>query len=251
LRARLRSLALDALSAVPRRPRPGVRIVVYHWVHDHEREAFARQLVWLASAFEPVSLSEAVARLREGRGTGREVAVTFDDGFRTGFTNAAPLLAEHGFRACFFVLTGLVSAPREVAERICRETLHLERPLEPLTWDEVGRLVELGHEVGAHTRTHPNLVALGAGELRDEVDGSRDDLAARLGAPPAHFAAPYGRRDSFSGAVSEAARAAGYASCASAIRGRNPPGADVYALRRDNAVASWPVRHLRYFLTSA
>jgi peptidoglycan/xylan/chitin deacetylase (PgdA/CDA1 family) len=250
LRARLRSLALDALSAVPRRRRPGVRIVVYHWVHDREREAFGRQLAWLASAFEPVSLGEAVARLRERRETGREVAVTFDDGFRSGLTNAAPLLAEHGFRACFFPITGLVSAPPDVVERVCRETLHLDRPLDPLSWDDLGRLVELGHEVGAHTRTHPNLVTVGAGALREEVEGSRDDLAARLGEPPAHFAAPYGRRDSFSAAVSDAARAAGFASCAGAIRGRNPAGADVYALRRDNVVASWPVRHLRYFLAS-
>jgi peptidoglycan/xylan/chitin deacetylase (PgdA/CDA1 family) len=227
-----------------------VRIVVYHWVHDHERASFGRQLAWLASAFEPVTLSEAVARLRERRETGREVVVTFDDGFRSGLTNAAPLLAEHGFRACFFPITGLVSAPPDVVERICRETLHLERPLEPLSWDEVGRLVELGHEVGAHTRTHPNLVALGADARQQEVEGSRDDLAARLGSPPEHFAAPYGTRDSFSGAVSEAVRAAGYASGASAIRGRNRAGADVYALRRDNVVASWPVRHLRYFLQS-
>jgi peptidoglycan/xylan/chitin deacetylase (PgdA/CDA1 family) len=250
LRARLRSLALDALSAVPRRPKPGVRIVVYHWVHDHERDAFARQLAWLARTYEPVSYPEAVARVREGRVGGREVAVTFDDGFRSGLTNAAPLLAEHGFRACFFPITELVSAPPDVVARVCRETLHLDRPLEPLSWAELGRLVELGHEVGAHTLTHPNLVAAGPEELREEVEGSRDELAARLGSPPEHFAAPYGDRARFSPAVSAAARAAGFASCASAIRGRNAVGADVYALRRDNAVASWPVRHLRWFLAS-
>jgi peptidoglycan/xylan/chitin deacetylase (PgdA/CDA1 family) len=251
LKARLRSLALDVLSAVPRRPKPGVRVLVYHWVHDHERDAFARQLAWLARAYEPVPYSEAVARVREGRVGGREVAVTFDDGFRSGLTNAAPLLAEHGLRACFFPITGLVSAPPGVVERVCRETLHLDRPLEPLSWDELGRLVELGHEVGAHTRTHPNLVGLGPEAVREEVQGSRDELAARLGSEPSHFAAPYGRSDSFSAAVSTAARAAGFASCASAIRGRNTAGADVYALRRDNVVASWPVRHLHWFLASA
>jgi peptidoglycan/xylan/chitin deacetylase (PgdA/CDA1 family) len=249
LRARLRSLALDVLGAVPRRPRAGVRVLVYHWVHDGERAQFARQLAWLARAFEPVPFTEAVARVREGRVGGRELAITFDDGFRSGLANAAPLLAEHGFRACYFVITELVSAPPDVVARVCRERLHLPRPLEPLSWDEVARLVELGHEVGAHTRTHPELVGLEGERLAGEVAGSRADLAARLGAPPAHFAVPYGDRSRFAPALSEAARTAGYASCATAIRGRNLPGGDVYALRRDNAVASWPVRHLRYFLS--
>jgi peptidoglycan/xylan/chitin deacetylase (PgdA/CDA1 family) len=238
------------LATVPRPIRPGVRIVVYHWVHDEEREQFARQLAALAGAFEPVSLSEAVERLRAGRVQGRELALTFDDGFRSGLTNAAPVLAEHGFRACFFLVTELVSAPSERAERICRERLHLTRPLEPLSWDEVQRLVELGHEIGSHTRTHPDLVALSHEQLEEEVAGSRAELERRLGRAPAYFAAPYGDRARFSPAVAAAARAAGYEGCLTAIRGRNAPPADLYALRRDNAVAGWPVRHVRYFLAS-
>jgi peptidoglycan/xylan/chitin deacetylase (PgdA/CDA1 family) len=251
VRTRLRAPALDVLGTVPRRSRPGVRIVVYHWVHDHERDAFARQLAWLAREYEPVPLGEAVARLREGRVGGRELAITFDDGFRSGLVNAAPLLAEHGFRACFFLITELVSASPDVAERICRERLHLPRPLEPLTWDEVERLVELGHDVGSHTRTHADLVAQSHKVLGEEVAGSREELGRRLGSMPAHFAAPYGDRGRFSAAVSAAAREAGYETCLTAQRGRNLPGADPYALRRDNAVAAWPVRHVRYFLARA
>jgi peptidoglycan/xylan/chitin deacetylase (PgdA/CDA1 family) len=228
-----------------------VRILVYHWVHDKEREGFARHLSWLAREYEPVSLGEAVARLREGRVGGRELAITFDDGFRSGLVNAAPLLAEHGFRACFFLVTELVSAPPDRVERICRERLHLPRPLEPLAWDEVERLVELGHDVGSHTRTHPDLVALSHELLEEEVAGSREELGRRLGFAPAHFAAPYGDRGRFSPAVSAAARAAGYESCLTAQRGRNAAGSDPYALRRENMVASWPVRHLRTFLTRA
>jgi peptidoglycan/xylan/chitin deacetylase (PgdA/CDA1 family) len=249
-RTRLRSLALDVLSAVPRRPRPGVRILVYHWVHDHERAGFARQLSALAREFEPVSLTEAVERLRTGQVGGRELAITFDDGFRSGLVNAAPLLAEHGFRACFFAITELVSAPPERAERICREHLHLARPLELMGWDDLERLLELGHEVGSHTRTHRNLVALSHKELEEEVSGSRVELERRLGRAPAHFAAPFGDRSRFSPAVSAAARAAGYETCLTAQRGRNLPATDLHALRRDNVTASWPVRHVRYFLAA-
>jgi peptidoglycan/xylan/chitin deacetylase (PgdA/CDA1 family) len=247
-RAWARGAALTALASVPRRPKPGVRLLVYHWVHDDERETFARHVAALAREFEPVPLSEAVERLRAGRVGGRELVFTFDDGFRSAFVNAAPVLAEHGVRACFFLITDLVSAPDERAERICRERLHLSRPLEPMGWDDAGRLLELGHEVGSHTRTHPNLALLSPEAVEAELRESRDVLERRLGRRPAHFAAPYGDRARFSPAVSAAARAAGYASCSTAQRGRNTPSADPYSLRRDNAVASWPLRHVRYFL---
>jgi peptidoglycan/xylan/chitin deacetylase (PgdA/CDA1 family) len=255
LRFRARRAARRAaLSVLARRPgpdRPGVRIVHYHYVFDDEREAFTRQLEYLATAYEPVSLSEAVARLGEGRVGGREVVVTFDDGFRNQLVNAAPLLAEHGFRACFFLITGLVSAPPGEAERICRERLHLPRPVEPMSWDDAAALLRLEHEVGSHTRGHPDLTTLDSAALDEELGASRAELERRLGAPVAHLSAPYGEAHRFSPAVSEAARRAGYASCATAQRGRNTAADDVYALRRDHFEAGWPVAHVRYFLGRA
>ncbi|MGH2996815.1 MAG: polysaccharide deacetylase family protein [Gaiellaceae bacterium] len=227
-----------------------MRILVYHWVHDSERDRFAQHLAALSRRFEPVSLSDAVERLRAGRIGGRELVVTFDDGFRSAAV-CAPLLADHGFRACFFLITDLVSATPEHVERICRERLHLPRPLEPMTWADAEALLEQGHEVGSHTRTHPDLVALSHKEMDEELRTSRAELERRLGLAPAHFAAPYGDRARFSPAVSKAARAAGYATCLTAQRGRNLPSTDLYALRRDNAVAGWPPRHVRYFLSQA
>jgi peptidoglycan/xylan/chitin deacetylase (PgdA/CDA1 family) len=249
-RAWARAAVLTALGSVPRTPRPGLRILVYHWVLDTERKRFAQQVAALAREYEPVSLTEGVDRLRADRLRGRELVITFDDGFRSALVNGASLVAEHGFRACFFLVTELVSAPVERAERICRERLHLRRPLEPLKWDDAERLLELGHEVGSHTRTHRELVSLDRDELDDEVAGSRAELERRLGRAPAHFATPYGDRARFSPAVSEAARAAGYQTCLTAQRGRNLASTDLFALHRDNAVAGWPLRHVRYFLAT-
>ena len=50
--------------------------------------------------YRPVTFSEAVARPR-----GRVMAVTFDDGYRSGFDVARPLLAEMGVPATLFVPT--------------------------------------------------------------------------------------------------------------------------------------------------
>lgn len=248
LRAAARRAALAALTRLPRASGPGVRIVHYHYVFDDERGRFAEQLRFLASEFSPVSLSQAVERLRLGQAKGDELVVTFDDGFRNQLDNAAPLLAEHGFSACFFLVGDLLDADRERAAAFCRDKLHLPIPVEPLDWDGAARLLELGHEVGSHTRTHPDLTALGADARLDELVSSRELLSRRLGAVR-HASAPYGDRTRFSEAVADAARAAGYDSCASAIRGVNHSALDLYSLHRHHLGASWPVRELGYFLS--
>jgi peptidoglycan/xylan/chitin deacetylase (PgdA/CDA1 family) len=250
-RRSLRRAALTVLARRPAEPRPGVRIAHYHYVFDDDCEGFARQLDFLAEAYQPVSLTEAVARLRDGRAAGREIVVTFDDGFRNQVRNAAPLLAERGFRACFFLVTGLVSADPSEAERICRGRLHLPRPIEPMTWQEAARLIELGHEVGSHTRSHPDLTRVAPAQLGEELVTSKEELERRLGGGVAHFSAPYGEAHRFSTAVSSAAQEAGYESCATAQRGRNTSADGIYALRRDHLEASWPVADVRYFMARA
>jgi peptidoglycan/xylan/chitin deacetylase (PgdA/CDA1 family) len=196
-------------------------------------------------------LSEGVSRLQDDRLEGREVVLTFDDGFRNQLANAAPVLAEHGIAGCFFLVTDLVSAGPDEVERICRERLHLPLPVEPLGWDDAGRLLELGHEIGSHTRSHPDLTTLPATDLADELTASRAELERRLGRAVEHLSAPYGDAHRFSRAISAAAYAAGYVSCATAQRGRNTSGDDVFMLRRDHLEASWPVADVRYFLARA
>jgi peptidoglycan/xylan/chitin deacetylase (PgdA/CDA1 family) len=247
VRTAFRRGALAALGAIPRDRRDGIRVVHYHYVFDDEREHFARQLAFLRREFRPVPLSEAVDRLRTGRAEGSEVVVTFDDGFRNQLENAAPILADQGFSACFFLVTGFVGAGDDEVRRFCRERFHLPLPVEPMDWAGAERLLELGHEVGSHTRSHPDLSSLDPAGVQDELVSSRDELRRRLGNVE-HFSAPYGERSRFSDAIADAAGGVGYESCATAIRGVNTSALDVYRLHRDHLSARWPVRELAYFL---
>jgi peptidoglycan/xylan/chitin deacetylase (PgdA/CDA1 family) len=61
-----------------------------------------------------------------------------------------------------------------------------------MSTDELARLASLGVEIGAHTRSHPNLRQAGDAEIREEVEGSRDDVLAWTGSVPAGFAYPFG-----------------------------------------------------------
>jgi peptidoglycan/xylan/chitin deacetylase (PgdA/CDA1 family) len=125
----------------------------------------------------------------------------------------------------------------------------LPKPVEPLDWREAERLLELGHGIGSHTCSHPDLVRLTPAGRDEELRASRAELERRLGIAVRHFSAPYGDAARFSPEVSSAAREAGYASCLSAQRGVNDAGADPFSLRRDHLMAHWPVADVRFFLS--
>ena len=105
--------ALSMLS--PGGPRARLSILIYHRVlpapdpfldGDPDAETFRWQMQLLARHFNPLSLNEAVSRLREGTLPARAVCVTFDDGYADNLTVAAPVLQEVGVPATFFIATG-------------------------------------------------------------------------------------------------------------------------------------------------
>jgi peptidoglycan/xylan/chitin deacetylase (PgdA/CDA1 family) len=74
-------------------------------------EAFRDHCRLLRDRFEVLPLSEALGIWKRRAATGRPLAaITFDDGYRDNCEHAAPILAELGLRASFFVIAGLVGA---------------------------------------------------------------------------------------------------------------------------------------------
>jgi peptidoglycan/xylan/chitin deacetylase (PgdA/CDA1 family) len=96
-----------------------------------------------------------------------------------------------------------------------------------LSTEEIRELVGHGVTIGAHTRTHPLLPWLDDQQLRQEIEGSRDDVLALTGQEQCWFAYPdgaFGEREEnlvarlkFSGAVQTA---------------RHPERSGRYAIRR-------------------
>jgi len=75
----------------------------------------------------------------------------------------------------------------------------------PLTWDEVRRMAAAGITFGAHSVSHPSLVAVSDAALRSEIEGSRDEIVARLGTVSTTFSYPFGHVDDRAANAVEAA----------------------------------------------
>jgi peptidoglycan/xylan/chitin deacetylase (PgdA/CDA1 family) len=117
------------------------------------------------------------------------VAIAFDDALDSFGAVAAPRLADLGLPCTVFVVTGHAggtNAWRGAAD----PGIPAERVLD---WPALVALRADGVEIGSHSRTHPDLTALGPAALEDEIARSADDIERETGVRPRCFAYPYGR----------------------------------------------------------
>jgi len=109
----------------------------------------------------------------------KPVMLTFDDAYADLETTALPVMERYGFTGVIFAITGRLgtTTPWDGLRIMSREQLL--------------RCAARGMEIGAHTRTHPDLSTLEAGTLASEIAGSRQDLE-QAGLLSVCFAYPFG-----------------------------------------------------------
>lgn len=169
-------------------------ILTYHSIDESgsvisvSPERFAGHVEWLASGAVKVV---SVADLLGAEDGADAVAITFDDAFENFATQAWPLLRDARLPATMFVPTGFVGRTNEwdIMPGGAMPRLGL------MDWATLARLVGEGLELGAHTRSHPDLRALDAGRLHDEIAGAVEDIVRETGRRATGFAYPYGYHD--------------------------------------------------------
>lgn len=186
--------ACRSLQGLIPRGRPGVTILAYHLVGgdtvtpvDLPEPCFRQQMSELQELGTVIPLSRALAFL-EGREPllGDRVVVTFDDAYANFDQRARPILEELGVPATLFV-------PTDFVDKRSPGPLSGAESLPPMSWDRLrslaqGDLIELG----SHSRSHPDLRALGRWSLEREIHESAEIIAARVGVDPDVFCYPRG-----------------------------------------------------------
>jgi peptidoglycan/xylan/chitin deacetylase (PgdA/CDA1 family) len=177
-------------------------------------EKFERQMRWLSrGGYVSIRPADWLAWRQEGRPLPcKPVLLTFDDGYADFPENVLPTLQRLGFRATIFAIAG----------REAWQGMPLMSPA------QIRACCAQGIEFGAHTRTHSDLTALTTAQVREEVVGSQEDLAAIVGKRVSSFAYPFGF---FNEAVRDVVRQ----SCDLAFtceEGLNDAGTDPFRLHR-------------------
>jgi peptidoglycan/xylan/chitin deacetylase (PgdA/CDA1 family) len=187
-------------------------------------QKFARQVERLRrQGFVGIGAAQWLAFCKNGTPLPRRpVLFTFDDGYSDVAEHALPVLAEHGFTAITFVVTGQLGGTNAWDETNSYPIRKL------MTADQIRHWASRGFEFGGHSRRHIDLTKLAPEPLRDEVAGCARDLAELTGAPPLSFAYPFGAAN----AAVKAATAKSFPLAFGIEEGINPVTADPMDLRR-------------------
>ena len=170
-------------------------ILTYHALEERRSPIgvapglFRRQIAALATrSWTALTVPQVVELLRLGkRPPRRALALTFDDGFRSAYTAALPVLREYGFVATVYPVAGRLGRANDWPGQPVGIPV-----LELLGWAELAALAAAGWAVGGHTLAHPDVTALPIGEAEEEIEGGGRLLGERLGTPVETFAYPYG-----------------------------------------------------------
>ncbi|MEI6300029.1 MAG: glycoside hydrolase family 99-like domain-containing protein [Betaproteobacteria bacterium] len=218
-----------------------LRVLLYHDIAPHNKIKFSEQLKWLARTWNFVS-PERFSSMLSGEEPilGRNLLLTFDDGFISNRVIAEEVLSALGIRALFFVISDFVGIEDRVAARqfISKHIYPDTNPhilpnhWQNMRWTDLEALMEQGHSVGSHTKTHARLPLLEDRDLQEEIVGSGDAIAHMLGAPVDHFAYTFGDIGSFNPKAMAIAKRR-YKFIYSGLRGFNDAGVSQYAVRRD------------------
>ena len=169
-------------------------VLLYHHVvtsaeHSDLRPFIVEEndFVWQLDMMEDLGYTPLTLReLLVDPDTSRKVVITFDDCPRNLLDHALPHLERKNWKAVFFAPVAHLGGCN--AWNVAKGKTRMEL----MTEDELRSLNSLGHEIGAHSMTHPHLDVCSPEVVAYEIEESKRQLDRSLGTPVTSFAYPYG-----------------------------------------------------------
>ena len=159
-------------------------IIYYHEVVEEghgfsyqkiEKGKFNKQMKYLHDkGYKTLFFSELTKKLPD-----KALIVSFDDGFRTVYENAAPIMKKYGIKGNIYLPTAYIDNNNYF-----------------MTWKMVQELYESKQfEMQAHTHNHKDIRTLDKKTMSDEIVKSHLLFKKKLGYLPETFCMPFGTYD--------------------------------------------------------
>ncbi len=207
-----------------------VSVITYHHFSDQCTNAlcmpiaeFSKQMAFLKKeGYRTVTMKQVLEFINYQEPLPRKaVAITIDDGYRSVYELAYPILKRYNFKASLFIYTDFIGdSPNS------------------LSWEQLREMTENGLEVEAHTITHADLTRKRSGEseaeyrerVRRELRVPRELIRKHLGQEAVWLAYPYGRLNNL---VISMAMEEGYRGGVTVTRGATPFFVDPFRVGRN------------------
>lgn len=124
--------------------------------------------------YQVLTLSDALKRVKNRKNFPKSVVLTVDDGFKTFYNNAMPLLEKYGFTATLFVNSETVGGN------------------DYMDWEQIKEVQAAGIEIGNHSHAHSYFLNGTHEQFVEDLAHSEALFESNLGFKPLLFAYPYG-----------------------------------------------------------
>ena len=211
-----------------------IPILMYHSIESMPKNTVMRSLhvsprrfkfqMWVLKklGYRGLSLKELKPYL-DGDIYGKVVGITFDDGYQNNLTNAAPVLKKYNFSATCYIVSQNIGLSNiwDLSNNIT------QRPL--MTESEIKQWLNLGMDIGAHTRTHADLTSISEKKAYDEINNCKADLENKFKVKVTDFCYPFGRSNDL---ISKMVENSNYSTASTMQRGRAHLMSNNYLLPR-------------------
>ncbi len=131
--------------------------------------------------FQVLAFSEAIDYIKSDAPNRKTAVISVDDGYKSFYDNALPLLQQYGYPATLFINTETVGSG------------------DYMDWESIKKSREEGVEIGNHTHSHAYFLNMSPEEryakFEDEIKLTQQIIEKNLGFTPEVFAYPYGELD--------------------------------------------------------
>ena len=192
----------DLLSLINNNKKNKLRVLILHDIPEEEIACFNNLILWLKKRWNFIT-PEVFESMINGHVPiiGRNLLLTFDDGFISNYNVSTKVLKNLNIKAVFFVISDFINMtnPAEIKNFIYKN-IQLSTNKENIKdeqlnmkWEHLQSLLEDGHTIGAHTKSHKSLVSMTTSEeITDELIKSADYIQEKLNYSIKHFAFPFG-----------------------------------------------------------
>jgi len=221
-------------------PKYTVPILMYHNIgYDKgsffvSPENFTKQMEYIKkNGYAVITLDELVASIKNKKSIQKKkVVITFDDGYKSNYQYAYPVLKKFGFPATIFLITDFIG----------RNPVFL-------SWDEVIVMSKDKISFGGHTKTHFYLGSMIDEKAAfEEIIGSKKAIEHKIDMPVDYFCYPGG---GFNEKTKALVTQAGYKGACTTNRGFVKFNRDVYELKRIKVTNSDAVKPFSFWVKLA
>ncbi len=196
--------------------------------------AFEEQMSYLKnSGYTVITLSQLFAFLEfKDQIPQKSVVITIDDGFRSTFNIAYPILKKYGFPATFFLYAGIVGSK------------------DAMSWKQIQELKQNGFDIQSQTWSHRDMSRLLQGEnfksyisrLDKDITMAQKIIRDKIAITPVFMAYPYGKSNNL---VIALLKKHGFQGGLTVNRGGNPFFTDNFKVKRSMIYGTYNLNKFR------